>query len=169
MNKHLIKLTSHQLPEKTKISYPPLFFSLYTSNIPTNHPFTHIPILTDDTAIIFNSKKPNQSTICLQKALDTLINYLNSIKLLINPDKSQPIHFSTQKKQKENTPNPAHPIVANQNRISWRKTAKYLGIIFNSKMKWKDHIETLIKKINQRFRILYPPLNHNSKLSKNMS
>ena len=51
------------------------------------------------------------------------------------------------------------------NSMQWEQKLKYLGIMLDKKMKFKDHISYVLNKVNILTRTLYPFINRKSSLN----
>lgn len=139
----------------------PILYNLYTSDIPSTIPNTHVLTFADDTAIISTSKYHNKSRSYLQTAIDIFQHWSAKWKIKINQNKCQAIHFSTRKP----TTLPDDPILINNHPLPWNPTAKYLGVRFDSRLTWSNHIHQIIDKMETRYAQHYALLCYNSQLS----
>lgn len=105
----------------------------------------------------------------LENGLSEINTYFNSWKIKINDSKTEAIVFTHSKIMiKEQL---KHQISFNQVKLPWNQSVKYLGIILDSKIKFKNNILTSIKKTKQRIANIYcllkkhSPLNIHSKLT----
>lgn len=134
---------------------------IYTSDIPKLNKCL-ISIFADDTAILSSEILASDITRNLQSALSVLIKYFHKWKILMNGDKSQAIYFTRKRKE---CFIPQTNIIINNIEIQWEQKVKYLGVMLDTKMKFKDHIPFVIQKINILIRSLYPFINRKSCLS----
>jgi hypothetical protein len=65
----------------------------------------------------------------------------------INEDKTQAIYFSQQRRPPDST--------LNGRNIPFVNSVKYLGVIFDKRMTWRLHVETIEAKAFRTFIILY--------------
>ena len=76
----------------------PLFLA-YINDLPMDKN-TNIAIYEDDTAVCAPSWSQDKASTYIQSHMDTLINYFNNWKLLINPTKMQAISFSNKRTER---------------------------------------------------------------------
>ncbi|GFV95028.1 probable RNA-directed DNA polymerase from transposon X-element [Trichonephila clavipes] len=110
----------------------PLLFTLYINDIP-DYSLTKINLYADDTAIHATYKKLETISFALNKHLLLLQNFYDKWKISINVEKSTAIIFT----KKQSLP---PPIIMYNTQIPWSQEAKYLGIIFDTHLTWKQHI-----------------------------
>ncbi|GFW10042.1 probable RNA-directed DNA polymerase from transposon X-element [Trichonephila clavipes] len=110
----------------------PLLFNLYINDIP-DYSLTKINLYADDTAIHATYKKLETISFALNKHLLLLQNFYDKWKISINVKKSTAIIFT----KKQSLP---PPIIIYNKQIPWSQEAKYLGIIFDTHLTWKQHI-----------------------------
>ena len=83
--------------------------------------------------------------------LKKLHNWCNANKLTINPSKSTAILISP----KPNTLITNANITINNSSITISKTAKYLGVMIDSKLNFQNHIKIIESKLSRGIGILY--------------
>lgn len=146
------------VPQGSRLS--PKLYSLYLSDFPD---ITGIisAFFADDLAILSTSGNRNIIQLRLQNALNIIHSYFTKWRLKINPEKSQSIFF-TRKRKPQFLPN----IKLNMNgiEIDWVTQVKYLGIMFDKKLLFANHITYVIEKVQKYIRIFYPFINRKSKL-----
>ena len=80
-----------------------------------------------------------------------------------NPVKTQAL-FISRKTATRNLPNNNSLMVANVP-VKWSENVKYLGMLIDRRLTFKDHINYSIEKFNKTFKLLYSLLHRKSKLS----
>ncbi|GFT18628.1 probable RNA-directed DNA polymerase from transposon X-element [Trichonephila clavipes] len=135
----------------------PLLFNLYINDIP-DYSLTKINLYADDTAIHTTYKKLETISFALNKHLLLLQNFYDKWKISINVEKSTAIIFT----KKQSLP---PPIFMYNKQIPWSQEAKYLGIIFDTHLTWKQHIYYVRDKFRKIMFKLYPLIGRNSYLS----
>ncbi|GFU49920.1 probable RNA-directed DNA polymerase from transposon X-element [Trichonephila clavipes] len=135
----------------------PLLFNLYINDIP-DYSLTKINLYADDTAIHATYKKLETISFALNKHLLLLQNFYDKWKISINVEKSTAIIFT----KKQSLP---PPIIMYNKQIPWSQEAKYLGIIFDTHLTWKQHIYYVRDKFRKIMFKLYPLIGRNSHLS----
>ena len=118
----------------------------------------NIAIYADDTAVYASSWSPDKASTYIQGHMDTLINYFNNWKLLINPTKTQAKFFPNKR-----TETPKQIKIATHS-IPWSTSVKYFGVFLDSKITWAHGIDNRAKLAYPSLLRLYPFIARNSKL-----
>lgn len=135
----------------------PTLYLLYTADIP-KYQGTKIAIFADDTSILATGINTRYATDKLQRAVNKIMDWAKRWRIKLNESKSQHINFTNRQEL-------PLPITINQQRIPYVNTAKYLGITFDAKLRWKEHILIKIKQLKIIKRMLYWMIGRQSKLS----
>lgn len=147
------------LPQGSTLS--PLLYSIYTSDFsPPNYMKT--AYYADDTALITSSKLTKALLKKMEKGLGMCNKYFNKWKIKINPSKTQAIIFPYNKSPKRI---PTRQISFGNDTIPIQDNAKYLGVILDKKLTFKNHIDETRKKCIRITRALWPLLNKRSSLN----
>lgn len=94
--------------------------------------------------------------------MSRLEEYYTKWKIKINSNKTQAIFFTRKRK---------HCFLPNRNLtllgsdINWSDNIRYLGITLDPKLTFNSHISSIIDKVNNYRKILYPLINRNSLLN----
>lgn len=139
----------------------PLLYILYCSDFP-NLTECDYALYADDVGIFTTHTSPNEIISKLQNALDRIYNFMFKWKIKINANKTQAIFF-TKKRSVCNLP--TSPIRLAGHQIDWCENVKYLGVVLDKKLIFRDHIIFIKNKFNIAIKLLYPLINRNSKLS----
>ncbi|UYV69322.1 hypothetical protein LAZ67_6003243 [Cordylochernes scorpioides] len=120
----------------------PILFNLYINDIP------HIPqcrqaLFADHTALLSSSRSPDILISRLQNYLDIICNWCDKWKLNLNPKKSQAIIFPPRDSFKFT---PRTNLIIYSSPINWTQQVKYLGVTFDSKLKFTSHVKDIIRK-----------------------
>ena len=118
----------------------PLLYVLYKSDLPTFRQTT-LDTFEDDTATFATHEDPTIASLNFQEHLNIIENWLKKWKINANEFKSSHIQFTFRK---------GHcPIVnINQTIIPQIEVVKYLGLHFDCRLKWKEHITKKRKQID---------------------
>ncbi|GJQ88011.1 hypothetical protein Trydic_g12935 [Trypoxylus dichotomus] len=135
----------------------PVLFNLYTSDIP-KFPNNSIATYADDTAIYAHSFSQITAVQKLQNQIPSYERYLSTWKLTANPSKSSIILFTR-------STNPVHipryPSFFNSPLIASNEV-KYLGIVLDKRLTFKNAVNNNVKKTNAAIRsLLYIMINRN--------
>lgn len=147
------------LPQGSVLS--PLLYSIYTSDIDIkrNH---EAAFYADDSMILCKGKLSNAITKQLSECLKRAEKYFNKWKIKINHEKTQAIIFPFNKSPKRI---PNADLQMHGNIIEIKNSIKYLGVIIDSKLTFRENIDMLREKAIRCGRALYPLLNRKSKLN----
>ena len=126
----------------------PLLFLAYINDINKDlSPGTHIRLFADDSLLYRNILTPEDSAI-LQRDLNVLQAWEHDNKMEFHPDKCQVLRITNKKK----------PILETYNihntRLSTVQSAKYLGVLIDSKLSWNTQCSALCKKANSTLAFL---------------
>lgn len=134
----------------------PIFYSIYTADTPPiNTQDSKILLYADDALVYFNNKKILKTIHSMNSYLHNLSAYYNKWKIKINENKCEYIIIHppfnkcasiTVKTLKEANRN--NLIEINYKFIKNTNVLKYLGINFNYKFNYIDHVKTLLKRAN---------------------
>lgn len=126
----------------------PLLFLIYINDLPKAIDFP-ITLFADDSTIIIACDKPESYEADVNNAVTSIITWLNNNNLRINLGKTQIMHFGHKK------PSSKMEVQYQKNKINDVDSAKFLGLIIDRQLNWKDHIEGLCKKISSSSYALY--------------
>ena len=132
------------VPQGSVIS--PILFSLYINDLPKVCPKVHTQMYADDTAIFYHGKTPEEVAVVLSDAMTSIENWLKNNHLSLNVKKTVAIFFA-----KKDIPHPP-PITVAGVPLNIVQSVKYLGVIFDSTLKFKTHIQKLTKTVNMTLR-----------------
>ena len=141
----------------------PTLFNIYINDIPhlSQHNNSAMHIFADDTLITGQSHRPENAVSQVQQTMALIEPWLEKWKIRINPQKCQAIIFS---KKWAHIRERCTPIRINGCDISWSTEAKYLGIILDQKLLFKNQIQTSVNKAYGMLNRLFPIINYKSKL-----
>lgn len=139
----------------------PILYNIYTHDIP-NPPHIYLHLFADDTALLTQSKQTQTIINRLQKALNTIEKYCHTWKIAINTKKTQAMIF---KRKRSHNNHPSQKLKFFNDPLPWQTSAKYLGVILDETLSYKQHVETLLDKHNKRIHTTYALINRNSQLS----
>jgi hypothetical protein len=120
----------------------PLLYTLYTYDLPTTTKTT-IGTFADDTAIFATNVNPVSPSAQLQEHLSLIEAWLNKWKIKVNESKSTQTTFTLRKGS-------CPPVHINHTNIPPREQVKYLGLTFDCKLNWKQHIIKKRKEMDQK-------------------
>jgi hypothetical protein len=138
----------------------PTLYNIYTSDFPKSVNCS-LALYADD--ICFYTSSPYESVISnrLKQYASSIHSYLIKWKININIDKTKAMFF-THRRTLELPPPTIHLFDTN---VEWSSSLKYLGIILDKKLIYKQHTDYVTEKTLKMFRILYSLMNRKSKLN----
>ena len=127
----------------------PLLFLLYINDIANSSSILKFFLFADDTTLFYSAKTSPYLEKQLNVELKKVNNWLVSNKLSLNVGKSCFLNFSL-----------VPPIIDIKIKIAnkiieQKKVTKYLGVLIDDKLLWKDHIQSINMKIRKGIGILY--------------
>ena len=128
----------------------PLLFLLYINDLPNISKVLKFYLFADDTNIYYESKNLNNLEKFMNKELEKLYEWLSINRLSLNISKTNFVIFHP-----PNKPKIPVTILINKHAIDESNHVKYLGILIDSKLTFKNHIEELNKKVARAVGVLY--------------
>ena len=135
---------------------------LYINDMPTAIE-TPPRLFADDTCLIINHENVSTLQDKMNMELKKLHNWCNVNKLTINPSKSTAILISP----KLNTQITNVNITIDNSPITISETAKYLGVMIDSKLNFQNHIKIIESKLSRLYMKNCHPLSYFLIFSKN--
>ena len=129
----------------------PLLFLLYINDLPNISKILNFYLFADDTNIYYESKSLIEIEKAMNRELDKLYLWLNINRLSLNIEKTNFIIFHPYNKPTKQKIN----IKINKKAISEKAFIKYLGILIDSTLSWKNQILNISKKISRSLGIMY--------------
>ena len=128
----------------------PLLFLLYINDFSKSVPDLDFHLFADDSNLFCSHK----SLQCLEAKVNVELNNVNNWlcvnKLSLNIDKSNFVIFHPSQKKVQYPIN----LIINYKILEEKKYVKYLGIIMDCNLNWKQHIHELSKKVSRSIGIL---------------
>ena len=135
----MLEILSHGVPQGSVLG--PTLFLLYINDICSISTISKLILFADDTTIIFSVNKDIDPSNLINTELIKFTEWLQVNKLSLNPKKTQVIAY--------NLVNPdCITISVNNNKLQLVQEINFLGIIFDDKLTWRSHVETLYKRIH---------------------
>ncbi|GFX72147.1 RNA-directed DNA polymerase from mobile element jockey [Trichonephila clavipes] len=135
----------------------PILFNIYINDIPS-HTLTMTNIYAYDTSISATYKNHHTITKALNAHLILLEEFFNTWKIKINVDKTVAVLFTRRRK-------PCTPPTLYSTPLHWSQSTKYLGLVLEKNLTWKQHILYARDKFRNAMRSLYPLICRNSHLN----
>ena len=129
----------------------PLLFLIYINHLP-NELKSNAKIFADDTSLLTIVKDKNKSGNMLNNDLSQISKCAYNWKILFNLAPSKPaqkVIFSKKKKLQ------SHPTISLNNiQVERASYVKHLGILLDEKLNFKQHIDSVILKINNNISVI---------------
>ena len=129
----------------------PLLFLLYINDLPNIVDFFSL-LFADDTTFLTSNKDINVLFRKTQSSIKTAAEWFQANKLTLHPDKTKYMVFIPPKTKCDNLNNLSLTLNSTQlQRVGTdcpEKTVKFLGVWFDDKLSWKNHILEIQKKLN---------------------
>lgn len=146
------KTTNKGLPQGSILS--PLLFNSYMTGIGRKFPAgINVSSFADDFRISYSNASAPEILKLLKKGLLALEVFLKDRSLSISFDKTQLILINYQKKKEFINPYTKQITIRNHTLVNV-PAARYLGVIWDFKLNWEDHIALIRKKTSKLLNIL---------------
>ena len=117
----------------------PLLFLLYINDLPLASEFD-TTLYADDTALMLSDRDLNSLKYKVNNELNKVDFWLRMNKLSLNYSKTNYIIYNN---QLHNTCKDEFTIIMNKTRLQRENSIKYVGVIFDDKLCWANHIDNL--------------------------
>ena len=142
-------ITTHGVPQGSVLG--PLLFLVYINDLPiTIRKIAKSIIFADDTSIIITNDNKIDFRNTLHLTMIELSNWFRSNLLSLNYDKTCFLQFLTKKKHNEIQ----QQVAISNSLITNINSTKFLGLIIDSTMSWKDHVTELTPKLNKACHVI---------------
>ena len=129
----------------------PLLFLIYINDLPNISNILEFYLFADDTNIYYEADTLEKLEIIVNRELKKLRTWLIVNRLSLNIEKTNFVVFHPYNK-------PLHQSITlkiNKKAISEKDHVKYLGIMIDSTLTWRTHIENVSSKISKSIGLLY--------------
>jgi hypothetical protein len=122
----------------------PLLFIIYSNDMPFNLNISKAILFADDTTIFYSSKDVLLLYELVNKDLQLLSDWYRANKLSVNPSKTNYMLFNKSKKIIDDH---NYELYLNDDKIKSVNSTKFLGLVIDNKLEWKEHIHICRNKI----------------------
>ena len=129
----------------------PLLFIMYINDLPLAVRVCNVELYADDTLLFFASKSVRDIESQLTSDLENLISWFHSNFLILNVNKTKIMLIGTYQRLSAAD---GFSIRADNTDLDRVYAFKYLGVLMDQTLSWKDHIDSLGKKISSRLGML---------------
>ena len=123
----------------------PLLFLIYVNDLATISKYAATILFADDTNVIYTGKTYDDVSRIIQTDLKNLSNWFKCNKLALNETKTNYIIFHQINKKPPDDFN----IILNDTHLERVKYTKFLGVLINENLKWKEHINYISSKVSR--------------------
>ena len=129
----------------------PLLFIIYINDLPLAVEGCSVELYADNTLIYFASKSVSEIQAQLTGGLTDVLSWLHANFLILNLEKTKIMLVGTHQRTAE-----ADDLVIEitNTRLERVNKFKYLGVLLDDTLSWKDHIEYIGNKISSRLGVL---------------
>ena len=127
----------------------PLLFLIFCNDLNLNLTYLSCIQFADDTTLYYTHKNLRVLQACIDHDLTKLTDWFRANSLTLNINKTNLLLFDYRKREST-----ALEIHIDGTIIKSKKKTKFLGVILDNKLQWKDHYEQLKTKINRNYSLL---------------
>jgi hypothetical protein len=124
----------------------PLLFLMYINDLPNVFDVSSTLLYADDTVIFLSGSDIDTINYKLNSDLQHLHDWLQDNHLTLNTKKTECMYFYSSRKQLSIS----NFITFSNQKLSIVSTYKYLGVSLDSHLTYRDHVQILIRKLNQK-------------------
>ena len=130
----------------------PLLFLLYVNDLQHISDVLSIILFADDTSVFLSGNDPLELNEIFNLELKKMQSWFTANKLYINQDKTCYMIF---KNRNSKTQDKDIYVELNNTRIKRETKTKFLGVIIDENLSWKEHVNYIALKISRAIGILY--------------
>lgn len=131
-------------PQGSVIS--PLLFLIMINDLPDGITNSDITLFADDSCLFKSGRKLDVIIRYIQKSLNALAEWCDLNGFKISLDKTVAVLFTHRREGIEST------LKINDDYVKVEKKAKFLGLVFDSKLTWKEHVDYVVDKCKKTFK-----------------
>ena len=127
----------------------PLLFSVMINDLPDKFSGVQSSLFADDSCVFKSGKDLSSITRNVNQNLKKLVDWCDEWGFNISLEKTVAVLFT----HRNNAVLPMNLIIKDT-KITLEKSAKFLGVVFDSKLTWKEHIEYIVKRCQKRLNLM---------------
>lgn len=129
----------------------PLLFLLFINDLPNASPLMYFILFADDTNIFYSHSSLTSLYQIVNGQLSQIANWFRANKLSLNLDKTNYILFRSHRKISFTNEN---NLYIDGHSIKQETSTKFLGVVLDQHLSWKDHIKAISSKIAKNIGII---------------
>jgi hypothetical protein len=126
----------------------PLLFIIYVNDLPSILDHCCVTLFADDTVLYVSSKSTDTLQNLLNSDLQKLCYWLKENHLTVNIKKSKAMIIGSSQRLAKITSSLEFTI--DNTRLDQVKSFKYLGVLINENLSWKEHVDHIKSKVNKK-------------------
>ena len=138
---------THGVPQGSCLG--PLLFLIFCNDLNLNLTYLSCIQFADDTTLYYTHKNLRVLQACIDHDLTQLTDWFRANSVMLNINKTNLLLFDYRKRA-----SPELEIHIDGTVIKSKQNTKFLGVILDNKLQWKDHYEQLKTKINRNYSLL---------------
>ena len=131
----------------------PLLFILYVNDIIYTSNVLDFILFADDTTILYSHKDISSKTNTINEELKEVSNWFKANKLSVNASKTNYMILGTPHMTSRKTSDNSN-IVLNDTNLERVKVTKFLGVLIDECLTWKNHIDCISKTISRNIGVM---------------
>lgn len=129
----------------------PLLFSIFTNDLPLVLNNTSITLYADDSTLYAANSNLSILNSTLQNELDSIFNWVENNKLILNVTKTKCIVFGSEHALREDLP---LTLFINNIALEQVKEVKLLGVILDDQLSWTHHVSNIVSKMGREVSVI---------------
>ena len=139
---------THRAPQGSCLG--PLLFLLFCNDLHLNLTYLSCIQFADDTTLYYTHKNQRVLRACIEHDLSKLYDWFGANSLTLNINKTNLLLFDYRKYDKTE-----FSILVNGTTLNPVKSAKFLGVILDDKLMWKEHVKQLKVKLKRSLGMIH--------------
>lgn len=152
------KVIQYGLPQGAVMS--PILYNIYTYDLPSPQNCM-LALYADDSLLLSWSDNWPEIENNINNGVNEFHSFFERWKITLNPQKTEAFLVTRRRVRAV----PSLPFVHNGNEVEWESEAKYLGMIIDKTLTFKQNTDYLLNKTQTAIRTLYPLIARRSKLN----
>ena len=126
----------------------PILFLVMINDLPASITKTEATLFADDSCLFTSGKNLSYIVHKMQDSLNKLVQWCDFNGFKISMNKTVAVLFTRRRDRIDNI------LKINGESVKVENKAKFLGIIFDSKLSWNDHVNYIVDKCKKRLNLL---------------